>query len=121
MATKKKARKSAPVKKGTQKKSTSSVGIEPLGDRVVVRPLSPEEMGTTTASGIIIPDTAQEKPEQGTVVAIGPGKVESGVRTPMDVSVGDRVLFSKYGYDTVKYAGKEYYVISQEKILAVIK
>lgn len=113
------AAKKAPAKKASKKESR--IPIQPLADRVVVKPLSPEEMGTTTAAGIIIPDTAQEKPEQGTVVAVGPGKVDDGVRTPSEVSVGDRVLFSKYGYEEIKLEGQEYYVISEEKILAIIK
>lgn len=117
MARKKKTVKSS--RKGGA--SPASFGIMPLGDRVVVRPLSAEELGTTTSFGIIIPDTAQEKPEQGEVVAVGPGKFDNGVRSPMEVSVGDRILFGKYGYETVKLEGKEYYVISQDKILAVIK
>jgi chaperonin GroES len=96
------------------------IPIHPLHDRIIIKPLSPEEMGTTTASGIIIPDSAQEKPEQGTVVAIGPGKYDDGVRIPVSVAVGDRVLFSKYGYDTVKIGGVEYYVVSESNILAVI-
>ncbi|MBI3573889.1 co-chaperone GroES [Candidatus Kaiserbacteria bacterium] len=104
------------------KKNTSavSVPIHPLGDRVVVKPLSAEEMGMKTASGIIIPDTVKEKPEQGKVVAVGPGKFEEGMRVPMSVKVGDRVLFSKYGYDEVKIAGVEYYVVSENNILGVI-
>lgn len=112
-----KAKKNA--KKGT---SASGIGVTPLGDRIVVKPLSAEEMGTTTASGIIIPDSAQEKPEQGKVVAIGEGKwnEDGDARIPVSVKVGDRVLFSKYGYDTVKVGGVEYYVISEGNILAVI-
>jgi len=113
----------------TKKKSNASRGgasevpLRPLHDRVVVRPLSPEEMGTTTASGIIIPDTAQEKPEQGTVVAVGPGKwnEDGDARVPVSVAVGDRVLFSKYGYDTVKVGGVEYYMVAESNILAVVK
>jgi chaperonin GroES len=111
------------AKKATQKSVTnnvSAIGIQPLANRVLVRPLSAEEMGNTTQSGIIIPDSAQEKPEQGTVIAVGPGKVDDGVRTPVEVSIGDRVLFSKYGYDSVKVKGEEYYVIAEEKILAII-
>ena len=92
----------------------------PLGDRVILRPLSLEETGTKTAAGIIIPDTAKEKPEQGKVVAVGPGKYEDGMRIPMSVKVGDRVLFSKYGYDEVKVGGVEYYVVSESNILAVL-
>lgn len=73
-----------------------------------------------TASGIIIPDTAKEKPEQGKVVAVGPGKMEKGVRVPVDVKVGDHILFSKYGYEEVKLNGVEYYVIGESNILAVL-
>lgn len=93
--------------------------IEPLSDRVVVRPLSAAE--TVSASGIIIPDTVnKEKPEQGTVVAVGPGKYEDGKRNPMTVKKGDTVLFSKYGYDDVKIDGEEYFIISEASILAII-
>lgn len=102
------------------KKDSSSVPVRPLGDRVIVKPLTPEEMGTKTASGIIIPDTVKEKPEQGKVVAVGPGKFEDGSRIPMSVKPGDRVLFSKYGYDEVKIGGVEYYVVSESNILAII-
>ena len=94
----------------------------PLGDRVLLRPLSPEETGTKSQFGIIIPDTVgKEKPEQGVVIAIGPGKVgDDNVRIPVEVSVGDRVVFSKYGYDEVKVGGKEYFLVSEQNILAVI-
>lgn len=79
-------------------------------------------MGMKTASGIIIPDTIKEKPEQGKVVAVGPGKFNEhgNARVPMGVKVGDRVLFSKYGYDEVKIAGVEYYMVSESNILAVL-
>jgi len=115
-----KAKKSA--KKATAKKTSGSVPVRPLADRVVVKPLSPEEVAPMTASGIIIPDSAQEKPEQGTVVAVGEGKwnEDGDARIPVSVSVGDRVLFSKYGFETVKIAGVEYYVIEERNILAVI-
>lgn len=110
------------MKKSIKKpsKTASKVGIQPLGDRVVVKPLSPDELGRTTASGIIIPDTAKEKPEQGTVVAVGPGKIDEGTRVPIDVSVGDRVMFSKYGFDEIKIEGTTYYVIAESNILAII-
>lgn len=109
-------------KKKTAKKQVlkASVPLQPLSDRVIVKPLSASE-GTTTASGIIIPDTAKEKPEQGTVVAVGPGKYEDGTRIPPSVAVGDRVMFSKYGFDQVKIEGVEYYVIAESNILAIIK
>ncbi len=96
--------------------------IRPLGDRVILKPLSADEMTTKTLSGIIIPDTAQEKPEQGTIVAVGPGKwnEDGDQRIPMSVKAGDRVLFSKYGYDTVKIDSVEYYVVAESNILAVL-
>lgn len=92
--------------------------MTPLGDRVLVRPQVGE---TTTAFGIIIPDTAKEKPETGVVVAVGPGKkTDSGTVLPMSVKVGDKVMFSKYGFDEVKVAGVEYYLISEANILAIL-
>src|SRR4051812_13663490 len=94
--------------------------IMPLGDRVLVRPITEDD--TKTASGIIIPDTIdKEKPEQGTVIAVGPGKFVEGVRQPLGVSIGDKVVFSKYGYDEVKVGGEEYYLIKEDNILAIIK
>lgn len=100
----------------------SEIKVKPLADRVVVRPLTDEEAGSVSASGIIIPDTAkQEKPEQGIVVAVGSGKLqEDGSRAVMEVKEGDRVMFSKYGYDEVKIDGNEYYVVSESSILAII-
>lgn len=93
--------------------------ITPLGDRVLVLPLAKEEI---TASGILIPDSAnREKPEQGTVIAVGTGKYDDGTLVPMTVTVGDTVLFSKYGYDEVKLDGKEYYILSESNVLAIIK
>ena len=110
----KKANKSAPL----QKKSTNSVGMMPLGDRVLVKPEANE---TTTAFGIIIPDTAKEKSETGIVVAVGPGKkTEGGSVVPVGVAVGDKVMFSKYGFDEVKLKGEEYYLISETNILAIL-
>ena len=96
-------------------------GFSPLGDRVLVKPLSPEEAGNTTSFGIIIPDTAKEKPEQGVVVAVGPGRRGDGNElVPVAVKVGDKVMFSKYGYDEVKVGGVEYSIIREESILGVI-
>lgn len=97
--------------------------ITPLDDRVVVRPLTDEEAGTKSASGIIIPETAKtEKPEQGIVVATGPGKwnEDGDARLPMSVKVGDKVVFNKYGYDEVKVADKEYFIVSAGSILGII-
>ncbi len=119
---KKKQKKSVKVRKGGVSHE-SRAPLTPLNDRVIVKPLSAEEMGTTTASGIIIPDTAKEKPEQGTVIAVGPGKwnEDGDGRIPVGVSVGDRVMFSKYGYDEIKVQGTTYYVIAESNILAIIQ
>lgn len=96
--------------------------IRPLNDKVIVRPLTDEESGTASASGIIIPDSAKkEKPEQGIVIAVGAGKWDEDgeKRIPLDVKVGDRVVFSKYGYDEVKVEGKEYFIVAEGSVLGV--
>ncbi len=96
-----------------------SVSIKPLEDRIVVQTLEAEQ---TTASGLVIPDTAQEKPQEGSVIAVGPGRVDdSGNRVPMDVAVGDVVIYSKYGGTEVKYAGEEYLILSARDVLAVVE
>ena len=95
-----------------------SVNIKPLEDRIVVQAIEAEQ---TTASGLVIPDTAKEKPQEGEVVAVGPGRIDdNGNRVPLDVAVGDRVLYSKYGGTEVKYAGEEYLILSARDVLAVV-
>ncbi|MFC8922332.1 MULTISPECIES: co-chaperone GroES [Cellulosimicrobium] len=95
-----------------------SVPIKPLEDRIVVKALEAE---TTTASGLVIPDTAKEKPQEGEVLAVGPGRVDdNGNRVPLDVTVGDKVIYSKYGGTEVKYGGEDYLVLSARDILAVV-
>jgi chaperonin GroES len=94
-----------------------SVSITPLEDRVLVRPLDAEQ---TTASGLVIPDTAKEKPQEGEVLAVGPGRFEDGQRLPLDVSVGDKVIYSKYGGTEVKYNGEEYLILSARDLLAKV-
>ena len=95
-----------------------SVNIKPLEDRIVVKPLDAEQ---TTASGLVIPDTAKEKPQEGEVLAIGPGRIDdNGNRVPLDVAVGDKVIYSKYGGTEVKYAGEEYLILSARDVLAVV-
>jgi len=93
-------------------------GLEPLEDRIVVRPL--EEETQKTASGIIIPDTAKEKPQEGEVVAVGPGRYEEGKIVPMTLKVGDRVIYSKYGGTEVKVEGDEYLVLTARDVLAKV-
>ena len=96
-----------------------SVNIKPLEDRIVVKPLDAEQ---TTASGLVIPDTAKEKPQEGEVVAVGPGRFneDGDERIPMDISVGDKVIYSKYGGTEVKYGGEEYLILSARDVLAVV-
>ena len=92
--------------------------LKPLGDRVVIRVLDQEEK---TASGILLPDTAKEKPSQGEVVAVGPGKVQDdGKRVALDVKVGDKIIFSKYAGTEVKFEGTKYLIVSERDILAII-
>ena len=99
--------------------TATKVNIKPLEDRLVVQANAAE---TTTASGIVIPDTAKEKPQEGTVLAVGPGRFDdNGNRVPLDVKVGDTVLYSKYGGTEVKYAGEEYLVLSARDVLAIIE
>ena len=96
-----------------------SVNIKPLEDRIVVQPIDAEQ---TTASGLVIPDTAKEKPQEGEVVAIGPGRIDdNGNRVPLDVNVGDKVIYSKYGGTEVKYDGKELLLLNARDILAVVQ
>ncbi|MDO8146988.1 MULTISPECIES: co-chaperone GroES [Isoptericola] len=95
-----------------------SVPIKPLEDRIVVKAVEAE---TTTASGLVIPDTAKEKPQEGEVLAVGDGRFnDKGERVPVDVKVGDKVIYSKFGGTEVKYAGEDYLVLSSRDILAVV-
>lgn len=92
--------------------------IRPLFDRIVVKRT---EEATTTKGGIIIPDTAKEKPAEGTVIAVGEGRLnEKGDRIPMDLKVGDRVLFSKYGGNEIKLGGEEFLIMGQDDVYAVV-
>ncbi|MEN9660231.1 MAG: hypothetical protein RLZZ443_160 [Actinomycetota bacterium] len=95
-----------------------SVSIKPLEDRIVVRPVEAEQV---TASGLVIPDTAKEKPQEAEVIAVGPGRIDDkGNRVPVDVAVGDKVIFSKYGGTELKYGGQEYLILSARDVLAVV-
>ena len=96
--------------------------IVPLGDRVLVKPIDTDELATKTGSGIIIPDTiSKEKPEQGKVLAVGEGRYDDGKLIKPRVKEGDRILFSKYGYDEIKIEDEELFIIKEENILAIIK
>ncbi len=96
----------------------ASVNIQPLEDKILVQA---NEAETTTASGLVIPDTAKEKPQEGTVLAVGPGRIDdNGKRVPVDVAEGDVVIYSKYGGTEVKYSGQDYLILSARDVLAKI-
>jgi chaperonin GroES len=99
--------------------TATKVNIKPLEDRIVVKPLDAEQ---TTASGLVIPDTAKEKPQEGEVIAVGPGRFneDGDERIPMDINVGDKVIYSKYGGTEVKYSGEEFLILSGRDVLAII-
>ena len=99
--------------------TATKVSIKPLEDRVVVQA---NEAETTTASGLVIPDTAKEKPQEGTVIAVGPGRVDdNGNRVPLDVKVGDVVVYSKYGGTEIIYGGQDFLVLSSRDLLAIVE
>ena len=92
--------------------------LKPLGDRLIVRAIEEEE---TTASGLVLPDTAKEKPQKGKVLAVGDGKMEDGQRIPLDVSEGDEVLYSKYGGTEIKVDGEDLLVLRESDVLAKVE
>ncbi len=95
------------------------MNLQPLDDRIVVRPAAPEQ---TTASGLVIPDTATEKPQQGEVLATGPGRrSDSGDLIPMDVSAGDTVVYSKYGGTEISSGGEDLLILNARDVLAIVK
>jgi len=94
-----------------------TVNITPLHDRVLVRRLEQKE---TAKGGIIIPDTAKEKPQEGEVIAVGAGKLEKGHRIPLDVNVGDRILFGKYTGSEIEIDGQEYLILREEEVLVKV-
>ncbi len=100
--------------------TAAKVALKPLEDRIVVQPLESEQ---TTASGLVIPDTAKEKPQEGIVLAVGPGRWDEDgeKRIPLDVKEGDTVIYSKYGGTEVKYGTEEYLILSARDVLAVIE
>ena len=96
-----------------------ALNIKPLGDRVVVEPIEREE---TTASGLVLPETAKEKPQEGKVIAAGPGRLsDDGTRVPMDVKEGDRVLYAKYAGTEFKLNDKKYLILGEKDILAILQ
>jgi chaperonin GroES len=94
-----------------------SIPIKPLEDRIVIKISAPE---TTTASGLVLPEAAAEKPQEGEVLAVGPGRFEGGSRVELDIKPGDKVLYSKYGGTEVKFAGGEYLILSARDVLAIV-
>jgi chaperonin GroES len=99
--------------------TTVSVGLRPLGDRVVVKASAREAV---TKSGIVLPDTAKEKPQEGEILAVGPGKVlDNGKRTPLEVQVGQRILFAKYAGSEVKVNDQEYLILRESDIMGIVE
>ena len=99
--------------------TATTTKLRPLGDRVVIQPTAREEM---TKSGIVLPDTAKEKPQEGTILSAGPGKIlEDGTREAMDVKVGDKVLYAKYAGTEFKVEGEDLLIVSQKDILAIVQ
>lgn len=99
--------------------ATKTATITPLGDRILVRPMESEEK---TKGGVILPDTAQEKPQQGEVVAVGTGRIlENGQKVPLEVKAGDKILYGKYSGTEIKHEGTEYLIVKESEILAILK
>jgi chaperonin GroES len=99
--------------------TATTTKLRPLGDRVVIQPTAREEM---TKSGIVLPDTAKEKPQEGTILSAGPGKIlEDGTREAMDVKVGDKVLYAKYAGTEFKVEGEDLLIVSQKDILVIVE
>ena len=113
------ARSKQHIQEETALATATATKLRPLGDRVVVQPTAREEM---TKSGIVLPDTAKEKPQEGEIIAAGPGKLnDDGERETMDVSVGDKVLYAKYAGTEFKVDDDEFLIVSQKDILAVVE
>ncbi len=107
------------TQEGTALATATATKLRPLGDRVVIQPTPREEM---TKSGIVLPDTAKEKPQEGTIIAAGPGRLtDEGTREPMDVKEGDKVLYAKYAGTEFKVEGDELLIVSQKDILAIVQ
>jgi len=117
----KKVKKVVKIKEVPKKEKVNV--IIPLADRVLVRPLTNEEMEKKTNFGIIIPDTIDEEKvkDQGIVISVGKGKYDDGKLNPMTVKVGDRIMFSRYGFDEIKFHEEDYFILKEENILAIIK
>ena len=94
------------------------MSLRPLGDKIVLKPVKSEEK---TASGIVLPDSAQDKPQEGIVIAAGPGREIDNVKEVMEVKEGDRILYSKYSGIEITYEGEDYLVVSQKEVLAVVE
>lgn len=122
MAPKKQDKNKTKTVKTMVQEYANKTGIEPLGSRVLVKPFTKEELQTKNSFGIILPEKdSKEKSEQGMVVAVGRGDYVDGKLVPMTVKVGDKVAFSKYGYEEVSVRGEDYFLIKEDSILAIIK
>lgn len=106
---------------GKKSNSKSDLKISPLGSRILIKPFTKEELQPKNSFGIILPDSGKEKSEQGKVLAVGPGEYQDGKLVSPRVKVGDKVVFSKYGYEDVNIDGEELFLIKEENILAILK
>ena len=131
-STNKKAQKRQPSKvrnnratktiKTLVKDYSNKTGVQPLGNRVLIKPFTKEELQAKNSFGIILPDSgSKDKSEQGLVVAVGSGEYRDGKVVPVAVKIGDKIAFSKYGYEDITVGGEEFYLIKEENILAIIK
>ncbi len=107
--------------KNSNSQIKKDVSIVPLGDRVLIKPFTKEQLETKNSFGIILPDQEKENGEQGVVVAVSSSKMVDGKVVPLSVKVGDKVAFSKYGYESIKIDSVEYYLIKEDNLLAIIK
>ncbi len=119
--TKSKAKKKAVSKKVTVSSTKTHPKVAPLGSRVLIKPFTREELQSKNSFGIILPDSGKEKSEQGIVLAVGAGEYREGKLIPVGVKVGDKVAFSKYGYEDINVDGEELFLIKEDSILAILK
>lgn len=108
------------TKKTKKRVVVKGESIQPLGSRVLIKPFTKEELTKKNSFGIILPDSGKEKSEQGVVIAIGPGEYKEGVFVRVNLNVGDKVAFSKYGYEDITVDGEEFFLIKEDNILAIL-
>ncbi len=113
--------KKTKTKKTKVTSKNSKISVQPLGSRVLIKPFTKEELTKKNSFGIILPDSGKEKSEQGVVMAVGSGEYRDGVLVSVNLNIGDKVAFSKYGYEDINIDGEELYLIKEENVLAILK